>query len=482
MAGLRVNTRRKRLDRDQYRRIELGIRRVTPKRKSGVDYRRNVLLMAVFCFLVVTTISIANAKATYVVKVDGLPVGVVLDREIHEQILAHVSESEAARAGAEVKLVSNVTIEPAGKDDRALKLLSEDELADALRSSVSFLAKGYVITVNGREVVAVASEEEARGVVSDLRATYVQAIMSSGQATVEDVFIREDVGIKQKEVPSDVFRKRDEAVRVLSRGSDKTLSYVVQRGDSLWSIAQANHMSLDDLLKANPEVNDGDFIREGQSLNLVVADPYVTVTSKEVVTFTVAIPYVVEVTYDPEMWPWKETVTQLGRSGEKEITQEVTRENGKETSRVTLKERVLSYPVTRKVVRGSKQVPPMGSGQMAWPVQGEITSYYGWRWGSFHQGIDIAADRGTPILAADSGMVSFAGWNGGYGYLVKIDHGGGKETWYGHQSRLVVDVGDKVTKGDILGYVGSTGNSTGPHLHFEVHVDSETKNPLSFYK
>jgi murein DD-endopeptidase MepM/ murein hydrolase activator NlpD len=119
---------------------------------------------------------------------------------------------------------------------------------------------------------------------------------------------------------------------------------------------------------------------------------------------------------------------------------------------------------------------------MAWPTQGSISSYYGWRWGAFHKGIDIAAGKGNKILAADAGMISFAGWNGGYGYLVKIDHGGGKETWYGHQSKIAVKVGDTVSKGDVIGYVGSTGNSTGPHLHFEVHQGGGTKNPLSFYK
>lgn len=482
MSGLRLGSQHRKLDRDRYRRIGLGVRRVSRVKTQGrLDYRRKLLLMVAFSLLAVLIISAANARGYFVVKVDGKPIGVTQDKAVHDQIIARLSEAEAAQAGAEVRLANKITVEPA-KKDKTQKPLSADELAAVLRANVTFLAKGSVITVNGQEVVALASEEEARGVISDLRGTYIQAIVSSGQSTVEDVFIREDVGIKQKEVLSSIFRKRDEAVRILGRGTDKTLNYIVQRGDSLWSIAQANEMSIDQLLQANPEVTDGDFIQEGQNLNLVVPNPYVTVASKEIVVFTVAIPYTVDVSYDGSMWPWQETVTQQGRSGEKEITQEVTRENGKEISRVTLKERVLSYPTTRKITRGSKQVPPMGSGQMAWPVQGDITSYYGWRWGSFHEGIDIAADRGTPILAADSGMVSFAGWNGGYGYLVKIDHGGGKETWYGHQSRIAVDVGDKVAKGDIIGYVGSTGNSTGPHLHFEVQVGGETRNPLSFYK
>lgn len=482
MAGLGVRPQPKRLDKNRYRRIELGLRSLTPKAEPvRPHYRRNIALMVILCLAVALTTRALNTETTYIVKVDGNPIGATQDRETFSEIVARLSESEAARIGAEVRLCNKIALESARRNE-AVTLLTEDELADAFRGCLSFTAQGYVISVNGNEVVALSSEEEARGVVSDLRGSYIRAITASGHVTVEDVFIREDVGIKEKEVPSAIFRKRDEAVRILNRGTDKIMSYIVQRGDSLWSIAQANHLSVPDLLKANPEVDDGDFIKEGQNLNLVVPDPYVTLASTETVTFSVAIPYTVEVSYDPEMWPWKETVTQYGESGEKEITQEVTRENGREVSRTTLRERIVSYPVTHKVIRGSRQVPPMGSGQMAWPLQGQITSYYGWRWGSFHHGIDIGADHGSPIIAADAGMVSFAGWNGGYGYLVRIDHGGGKETWYGHMSRFAVGVGDKVAKGDTIGYVGSTGISTGPHLHFEVRIDGDSENPMSFYK
>jgi murein DD-endopeptidase MepM/ murein hydrolase activator NlpD len=124
----------------------------------------------------------------------------------------------------------------------------------------------------------------------------------------------------------------------------------------------------------------------------------------------------------------------------------------------------------------------MGSGELAWPVQGTITSKFGPRWGSYHRGVDIGAASGTPIIAADSGMVVFAGWNGGYGNLVKIAHGSNMQTWYAHLSKFAVSTGQEVKKGDVIGYVGSTGVSTGPHLHFEVHVDGVANDPLGFYK
>ena len=343
------------------------------------------------------------------------------------------------------------------------------------------MGKGYVIRVENTDIVALSSEEEARAVISDLRTNYINSIVQSGMVTVEEIFIKENIEIVEKDVPVSIFRNKEEAVQLLTRGTDKTLNYVVRRGDCLWTIAQDNKMTVDDLRKANPEVK-GDFLLEGQNLNLILPDPYVTIESKELVVYTVNIPYSLEVVEDPDMWPWEEKVLQYGQNGIKEITDQVIKENGKEISRIRVNEKIQKYPVTKRISRGTKQVPQMGSGDMVWPVQGQVTSYFGMRWGSMHNGIDIAANRGTPVLAADSGMVSFAGWNGGYGYLVKIDHGGGKETRYAHLSVPPVSVGQKVEKGDVIGYVDSTGNSSGPHLHFEVRANGVAKNPLDFYQ
>ena len=117
------------------------------------------------------------------------------------------------------------------------------------------------------------------------------------------------------------------------------------------------------------------------------------------------------------------------------------------------------------------------------PVTGRITSRYGANESirdHTHKGIDIAATRGTPILATASGKVTFAGWSSGYGYLVKIDHGNGVETYYGHCSKLYVSTGDTVEAGQEIAAVGSTGNSTGNHLHFEIRLNGNQVNPESF--
>ncbi len=115
-----------------------------------------------------------------------------------------------------------------------------------------------------------------------------------------------------------------------------------------------------------------------------------------------------------------------------------------------------------------------------WPVQGVITSGYGPRWGRMHTGIDIAAPSGTPIGAAKEGEVLYADWLGGYGQLVAIDHGDSVVTLYAHQSKMAVAEGQEVAQGQVVGYVGTTGHSTGNHLHFEVRIDTRPRDPRPY--
>ena len=117
---------------------------------------------------------------------------------------------------------------------------------------------------------------------------------------------------------------------------------------------------------------------------------------------------------------------------------------------------------------------------LIWPVRGPVTSGYGSRWGRMHEGIDIGAGTGTPIRAAKAGTVVFAGVMNGYGNVIIIDHGGGFSTLYAHQSRLGASRGQDVSQGEVVGYVGSTGHSTGPHLHFETRVDGSPRNPMNY--
>jgi murein DD-endopeptidase MepM/ murein hydrolase activator NlpD len=128
---------------------------------------------------------------------------------------------------------------------------------------------------------------------------------------------------------------------------------------------------------------------------------------------------------------------------------------------------------------GAADARVSGSG-VAWPANGSLTSGFGYRWGSLHAGIDIANGVGTPIRAAKAGTVILAGWNGGYGNCIVIDHGGGFSTLYGHMTRLRAGEGQRVGQGEVIGDMGSTGNSTGSHLHFETRVNGSPQDPQRY--
>ncbi|MGZ8783309.1 MAG: murein hydrolase activator EnvC family protein, partial [Gaiellaceae bacterium] len=126
---------------------------------------------------------------------------------------------------------------------------------------------------------------------------------------------------------------------------------------------------------------------------------------------------------------------------------------------------------------------PTGSASSSgfvWPVHGVLTSYFGWRWGRMHEGIDLAVGSGTPVVASAAGTVIVAGWMGGYGNLVVVDHGGGISTAYGHNTIVTAGVGQQVAQGQLIAYSGNTGNSTGPHVHFEVRVNGGAVDPLGY--
>jgi murein DD-endopeptidase MepM/ murein hydrolase activator NlpD len=126
---------------------------------------------------------------------------------------------------------------------------------------------------------------------------------------------------------------------------------------------------------------------------------------------------------------------------------------------------------------------PTGAASAAgfvWPVHGIFTSGFGWRWGRMHEGIDLAVGNGTSVVASASGTVIVAGWMGGYGNLVVVDHGNGLATAYGHNTSVTVGVGQSVAQGQLIAYSGNTGHSTGPHVHFEVRVNGTPVDPLGY--
>lgn len=214
-----------------------------------------------------------------------------------------------------------------------------------------------------------------------------------------------------------------EAARVLAAWPAEPRYHVVQPGDTLWDLARRFGVSVEDLMAAN-ELGHSDWIRPGQRLRLA----------------STALPR------------------------QRQVARQVAGRSGVPRSSL------IPSPAGRRLLAGG----------FAWPSRGVLTSRFGRRYRSHHDGVDLAAPWGTPFYAAADGVVTFAGWKSGYGLVVHVDHGDGVVTVYGHASRVTVQAGQRVRKGQLIGRVGCTGACTGPHLHFEVRVDGRATDPLNY--
>lgn len=255
-------------------------------------------------------------------------------------------------------------------------------------------------------------------------------------------------------------------------------TYTIQEGDTPWDIANKFDIPTETLLNLNPEVSKNMLV--GDVFIISQEQPFLQTKVVRTVTEEQEIQFTTEKEVDKNKDSSYQEVLQEGKNGLKEVTTEITYIDGYETERAVTAETTLVEPVNAKVVVGSlKSSSPYnfnGSGSNStesnvggyiWPVNGgsiscPIWGYYG------HTGTDIQAPAGTTIWASKAGTVAYAGWSNGYGYNVLINHADGTKTRYAHCSSLAVYAGQQVSQGQVIGYVGRTGNATGNHCHFEI--------------
>ncbi|WP_271853130.1 M23 family metallopeptidase [Planococcus maritimus] len=176
-------------------------------------------------------------------------------------------------------------------------------------------------------------------------------------------------------------------------------------------------------------------------------------------------------------------VSEKGQRGEKAVSYAVREVNGERVGRSETREKILDEPVDKIILEGDKELPGVGTGEFTWPADdGYVSSKKGQRWGRAHKGIDIARPETLDIVAADHGTVTKAGAAGTFGNRIVVDHKNGYETIYAHLSSIDVQVGDKVSPHTKLGNMGTTGRSTGIHLHFELSYDGQDRDPLDYVK
>lgn len=282
----------------------------------------------------------------------------------------------------------------------------------------------------------------------------------------------------------------DFAVEYILGSTDVEAYYVVLSGDSVSLIADKLGYTTDALIAENSFLADG--VHAGDIVTYHYKEANLPVLTTHYESYDQTIDTSVQYIYDNDVDEYCEILKQRGSDGYENVTALVTEKDGRESDRTIVSRYVIEEMVPRIYVVGTQPnsfIEEEGNdvidylGTCVWPVGGDggyISSLYGYRsWDdSNHKGIDIAADRGTEIYAAADGVVSFAGTYSSYGKLVIIDHGNGYETYYAHQSSILVEDGDVVKKGDIIGEVGMTGSASGNHLHFELRRYDSRMNPF----
>lgn len=298
---------------------------------------------------------------------------------------------------------------------------------------------------------------------------------------LQSIDFGEQIEISETYLPASQIDTLEEAEADVLGNVTRDSSYEVKSGDSLNAIAEAHGLTTGELIAINGLSGTDAIIRPGDILTVVSSTPKLTVvyTNQEYYEED----YSADVIYK-ENSDWYNTdqeVIQEPREGHRRVIALVSYEDDVRTGAEIVKQETTRDAVPEIIEIGTKERPTY-----VWPAYGTISSGFGSRKrpkagaSTYHQGIDIAVSSGTSVEATRGGTVTAAGWQSGYGYVVYIDHGGGISSRYGHLSRILVHVGQTVSQGEVIARSGNTGNSTGPHLHFEIRINGVAVNPLGY--
>jgi murein DD-endopeptidase MepM/ murein hydrolase activator NlpD len=356
------------------------------------------------------------------------------------------------------------------------QLVKPDNVVEQLTLALQPKALATAMVVNGQTIVAFEDRAAAESLLEKLKTDYT--LLAPGE-TLLSVGFAEDVQLIDGYVPLNKIMSAKDASNIIKIGTNNLEVYKIQPGDSLWSIARKHDMYVSDIVQTN-QIREDAILALGQEIILNKPQPLVTVVAQVQGSGNVVIPYETETITDNSVNGVR--VKTEGQNGEQYVAYTAITRNGELESKQVLEEKLIKAAVNKVVLKGKNtyQVASRGSssGRLIWPVSGSISQSYGGR----HTGLDIAGSTGSSVVAADGGAVSFSGWEGGYGNFVIINHGNGLTTRYAHLSKRIVSSGQYVDQGQTIGLRGSTGRSTGPHLHFEVLQNGSFRNPLSYLR
>ncbi|ADI00785.1 M23 family metallopeptidase [Salisediminibacterium selenitireducens] len=394
------------------------------------------------------------------------------------------------RLSEEVELIPELVFELRGSDQDVLDLLEE-------RASVQVDARGLM--VNDETIGYVSADKKPDDIEREIFLRFVDEedleeyeewidrdealTLSEGDSVLTELSFDEEVTWSEGLAEADEILEVDDLITVLLEGTLEQDIYEVDEGDVLGTIASDHDLSTEELIAINEGIGENTVLQIGQELHVTVPVPYLNVLVEKVTKSEQTMTHETVTEKDDEMWKGESTVRQSGSDGKKEVEEKVVYVNGQVQEREIISEEIIQEAEDRIVVHGTKTSSSRGTGDLIWPASGGyVSSQFGMRNGRMHNGIDIARPSSYEIYAADNGVVSSAGWENGYGYTVRINHNNGMETVYAHLRDIHVSTGQTVGKGRQIGVMGTTGRSSGIHLHFEVIQGGSHQNPMNYLR
>lgn len=291
------------------------------------------------------------------------------------------------------------------------------------------------------------------------------------------------VEIVESYLPASQVSSLSDAIDEVTKDKEQKTIYEVVSGDTLSGIAAKTGISIDDLIALNENITSvNSVIRIGDELTVTVPKPELSVEREELVYYEGTYEAPIKYIYNDSWYTTQEVTRQDPSSGYHKAVQKVTYLNNDIVSKETVMEELVAEAIPKIVEKGTK-IPPT----YIKPISGgRITSTFGYRTSLIagmttnHGAIDWATPLGTSVVASCGGTVYYAGWMSSYGYVVFINHPDGRQTRYAHLSRVLVSAGQTVAQGQKIALSGSTGVSTGPHLHFEMRIGGKAVNPLNY--
>lgn len=474
---------------------------------NNVQHTKNkILKKAFFSLAFAGTLSLGigtaasaeeSLKTVYHVYLDGERVGTVDSQQLIDDLSKQKIE-EAKKTFKDYQLtVEEIELIP---EQMFRPVSNNEETLNKLNADLQVVAEAASIKIDDKTIASFKNKEEAEAALNKFKGKYVSEDIlkqletnkntsvplqpiKENESRIVDVSYSDKVSVSEEKVAPEKLISAEDGLKLLEKGTLEAKKHEVKDTDVLGKVASEYKLTLDDLLTLNPGVKEDGIIKPGDQLNVKAYKPFTNVRVKEEVSKKEAIAYETEVIEDASMFKGDKKTKQEGKDGQKLLNYIVYKENGNEVKRDITKDETLTEPVKEIILKGTKVVPSRGTGSLTWPTAGGyISSKTGTRWGKMHKGLDIARPSDLTIKAVDNGKIIFAGNSGAYGNKIEIDHGNGMKTIYAHLDSISVSKGQTVSQGQKIGIMGTTGRSTGVHLHIELYENGNLKNPLDYLK